>query len=50
VGDLLEISEMGVEEGGANSEEVGVARVVDFDDTPWVLAVGTVSAYVLCLH
>ena len=38
MGDLLEISKMRVEEGGADSEEVGVARVVDLDDTPWVLA------------
>lgn len=29
---------MTVQQGGADGQEVRVARVVDFDDSPWVLA------------
>ena len=36
MGDFFEIREVGVEEGGADGEEVAVAWIVDFDDAPWV--------------
>lgn len=37
MGDFLQIRKMAVEKGRPNGEEIGVARVVDLDDTPWVL-------------
>ena len=36
--DFFEVREVGVEQGGADGEEVGVAGVVDFDGAPGVLA------------
>ena len=39
VGDFFEVGEVGVQEGGADGEEIAVARVVDFDGAPRVLAV-----------
>jgi len=38
VRDFLEISQVTVEEGRSNSEEIRVTRVVHLDDTPGVLA------------
>ena len=38
MGDFLEIGEMAVEEGGSDGEEVGVAGIVNLDNTPGVLA------------
>jgi hypothetical protein len=38
VGDFLQISEMAVEKGGSNGEEVGVAGVINLNDTPGILA------------
>lgn len=38
VGDLLQVGQMAVEQSGSNSQEVGVAGVVNLHDTPWVLA------------
>lgn len=35
--DLLQIGKMAVQQGRSNGEEVGVARVVDLHDAPWVL-------------
>lgn len=37
MGNLLEIREMRVQERRADSGKVGVARVVDLNETPWVL-------------
>ena len=52
VGDFLEVGEMRVEEGGANGQEVGVARVVDFDRAPWVLtfAIGVSFPASICIR
>jgi hypothetical protein len=36
VGDLLQVSQVSREEGGAEALEVGVLRVVDLDDSPRV--------------
>lgn len=36
--DLLQITQVAVEKSTADSEEVGMARVLDLDNTPWVLA------------
>jgi hypothetical protein len=44
VGDFLEISQMAVEKRRPDGEEVGVARVVDLDNTPWVLARANLAA------
>lgn len=38
MGDLLQVGQMTVEQGGANGQEVRVARVVDLDNSPRVLA------------
>ena len=38
MGDFFEIGKMAVQKGGTDGEEVAVARVVDFDCAPWVLA------------
>lgn len=44
VGDLLQVGKMAVQKRGANGQEVGVARVVDFDDTPGVLTGANLAA------
>ena len=41
---FLQIGKMAVEEGGADGEEIGVARVVNLDDTPRVLTCAHVAA------
>lgn len=38
MGDFLEIGQMAVEESTADSQEVGVALVLDLYNTPWVLS------------
>jgi hypothetical protein len=38
VGDFLEISQMTVEKGRSDGEEIRVTRIVHLDNTPWVLA------------
>lgn len=38
MGDFLQVGKMAVEQGGSNGEEVRVARVVNLNNTPWVLA------------
>ena len=38
MGDLLEVGQVAVQQGRADGQEVGVARVVDLNDTPRVLA------------
>ncbi len=44
VSNLLQVSQMAVEKGGADGEEVRVARVVDLDDAPGVLASSDLAA------
>lgn len=44
VGNFLEVCQVTVEESGSNSEEVRVARVVNLDYTPWVLASANLAA------
>jgi len=41
VGDFFEVGEMAVEEGGADGEEVAVARIVYFNGAPGVLTIGS---------
>lgn len=44
VDDLLEISQVAVKKGGTNGQEVRVARVIDLNNTPWVLARANLAA------
>jgi hypothetical protein len=44
VGDLLQISKMAVQQRRADGKEVGVAGVIDLDDTPGVLASADLAA------
>ena len=44
VGNLLQISQMAVEESRSNGQEVGVARIVNLDNTPRVLASSDLAA------
>lgn len=37
VSDLLEIGQVAVKKGATNSKEIRVTRVLDLDNTPWVL-------------
>lgn len=38
MGDLLQVGQMAVQEGGSNGEKVGVARIINLHNAPWVLA------------
>lgn len=44
MGNLLQIGQMAVEESAANGEEIRVALVLDFYDTPWVLSSSHLAA------
>jgi hypothetical protein len=44
VGDLLQISKMAVQQRRADGKEVGMAGVIDLDDTPGVLASADLAA------
>ena len=44
MGNLFQIRQMAVQEGGPNGQEVGVAGVVDLDNTPRVLAGADLAA------
>lgn len=44
VGNLLQVCQMAVEEGGPNSKEVGVTRVINLDNTPRILASSNLAA------
>ena len=47
VGNFLQVREVGVQQCGADGEEVRVARVVDFDNTPRVCAGADAFAFEL---
>ena len=38
VGNFLQVTQVAVKESAANGEEVGVTRVLNLDNSPWVLA------------
>src|SRR4051794_20360381 len=38
VSDLLQVRKVAVQKCGSDSQEVGVARVINLDNTPWILS------------